>query len=1039
MKRSRYVVEVLMVLVLMSCAPQVGKIQVYDYKSMDKDTRRVHKRVEKFIERCIQEQYPVVIDRGTRIDSVRVNKQQRLIDIYLNARFGYRPWRENTVSQVYSALKKRLGRSYKSYRVTVYSKEFPLEELVPNYYRSDTLRYDRRRMPAIDGRTLPLVMNLDRAWYPKKGLFNRNIALWHSHGWYYEQSLNRWEWQRARLFRTVEDIGPIAFTLPYVVPMLENAGATVFLPRERDIQTHEIIIDNDTPMDWETFYMEENRDIRGDWYFRSDSSGFAVGDPPYGPGENPFRQGTWRSMPADSIATAEISWIPDFPETGDYAVYVSYAMSDSNVTDAHYTVYHTGGQTRFLINQQIGGGTWIYLGTFRFQAGYNPDIGRVSLTNQSAEVGRRVTADAVRFGGGMGNIARNGMTSGRPRFEEGARYYLQYAGMPDTLVFSLNNEESDYKDDYQSRGEWVNYLKGAPFGPNADRSHPGLGIPIDLSLAFHTDAGIARHDTVIGTLSIYATEGADSTTLFPDGMSRLANRDFADILQTQIVEDLRARWDPIWNRRGLWDRGYSEAYRPNVPAALLELLSHQSFLDMKFFHDPRFRFDVSRSIYKAMLRFLATQYNKDYIVQPLPVDHFQAMLSDSGTVTLSWQPVDDPLEPSAVPEKYVVYTRIEDNGWDNGRLVDEATFIISHLQPGIIYSYKVTAVNAGGESFPSEILSVCWYDQDVSPVLIVNAFDRVAPPAVVETERFLGFADFLDEGVPDRLDLGYTGQQYDFTPNSKWKDDDAPGHGASHADLETSVIAGNNFDYPRVHGNSLRAAGYAFCSASDEAVMDGMVNLHQFYAVDIILGEEKSTNWPKPGPRSMYEVWPESMRQAVTDYCLAGGNLFVTGAYIGTDIFARSEVDSSARDFINRILKMSWRTNHASRGGGVWCVDSTFMEFGTVFEFNTQPDRFLYAAESPDGIEPIDSTCTTILRYRENNVSAGIAYRDSVYALVAFGFPFETIKDTAMRNHLMQQVMIFFEDRQLATANINHTKLWEENALKPDEGNEPDN
>ena len=85
----------------------------------------------------------------------------------------------------------------------------------------------------------------------------------------------------------------------------------------------------------------------------------------------------------------------------------------------------------------------------------------------------------------MGSIARNGQTSGRPRFTEGARYYLQYAGMPDTLVYKLN-DESDYKDDYQSRAEWVNYLKGAPYGPNKDRSVEGLKIPIDLSLAFHS-------------------------------------------------------------------------------------------------------------------------------------------------------------------------------------------------------------------------------------------------------------------------------------------------------------------------------------------------------------------------------------------------------------------------------------------------------------------------------------------------------------------------------------------------------------------------
>ena len=41
-----------------------------------------------------------------------------------------------------------------------------------------------------------------------------------------------------------------------------------------------------------------------------------------------------------------------------------------------------------------------------------------------------VCADAVRFGGGMGNISRGGSISGLPRYLEGARYAAQWAGMP---------------------------------------------------------------------------------------------------------------------------------------------------------------------------------------------------------------------------------------------------------------------------------------------------------------------------------------------------------------------------------------------------------------------------------------------------------------------------------------------------------------------------------------------------------------------------------------------------------------------------------
>ena len=61
----------------------------------------------------------------------------------------------------------------------------------------------------------------------------------------------------------------------------------------------------------------------------------------------------------------------------------------------------------------MGGGTWVYLGTFDFDRGSNA-YNRVVLSNYSRSKGV-VTTDAVRFGGGMGNITRGGTTSGLPR------------------------------------------------------------------------------------------------------------------------------------------------------------------------------------------------------------------------------------------------------------------------------------------------------------------------------------------------------------------------------------------------------------------------------------------------------------------------------------------------------------------------------------------------------------------------------------------------------------------------------------------------
>jgi len=1005
MKLFRLCLTTLFASILVTCTTGELSKMGHDYSELDRTTRQAYKGVEEFLIHHTAPGSSIGLNTYTRFDSISVDKEARQVHIYFNGNLAEIPIREPLIDEIKALLHTSLGRKFNTYKLEMYADHLPIEALVPNYFRGSKRSYDRQRMPDSAERPLPLVRNNSYPWTPGAGLYNRNIALWHSHGWYYEQKFDRWEWQRARVFQTVEDLLTMSYTLKYLVPMLENAGAQVFLPRERDTQVNEVIIDNDTPGVRQAY--QEYASKTEKWLTLSDP-GFAIGNPPYESGDNPFFSGTSRYIKADSAGTAKIRWIPSLPEAGRYGVYITYSPADSNITDARYTVFHTGGETEFLVNQQIGGKTWIYLGAFEFNQDLNEAIHRVELTNQSSEEGQYVSADAVRFGGGMGNVARGGQVSGRPRFTEGARYYLQYAGMPDTLVYNLNQDESDYKDDYQSRGEWVNYLRGAPYGPNRDRDHAGLNLPIDVSLAFHTDAGYTRNDTVVGTLSIYSTEDYEEAEVFPDSISRLTNRDLADILQTQIVDDIRAKYDPDWARRMLWDRGYSEVFRPNVPSVLLELLSHHNFLDMKFAHDPRFKFDVSRSIYKALLRYIATQYNDEYVVQPLPVSHFQTTFTPSGGIRLDWRPVLDPLESSAVPEKYMVYTRIEDEGFDNGQLLDSPTLEIPVVEEGLIYSFKVTALNSGGESFPSEILSVCKMPGGQAPVLVVNAFDRVSPPATIESGDILGFMDLWDEGVSRGIDMNYTGSQYDLLAESPWLDDDEPGHGASFGDMETLLIPGNSFDFTHTHGKSIRESGHSYVSASDEAVWDGDISLNDYQLLDVILGEEKEIKGPKDFSPREFRGFPKPFQQKIRTYLDMGGNLFLSGAYVGFDLFA-NENDSLDRQFGKDVLNYVFRTDHAARTGGLQIAAGGIFnpESMSKLAFNTSYHPRIYKVESPDAIEPTERS-RTILRYSENNTSAAIA-TEGDSNIIVFGFPFETIVAETDRHEVMRAVLAFLE------------------------------
>src|SRR5205814_9807291 len=143
---------------------------------------------------------------------------------------------------------------------------------------------------------------------------------------------------------------------------------------------------------------------------------------------------------------------------------------------------------------------------------------------------------------------------------------------------------------------------------------------------------------------------------------------------------------------------------------------------------PRFR--SARAMYKGMLRFLASEYGFEPVVTPLAPDHLQVVTQGPDRVRVSWAAVEDALEATAKPDGFIVYRRDGDGGFDNGTLTKEPSAEVMLADPNAIYSFRVTSFNAGGESFPSEILAVRTGTENLKRALIVNAFDRICAPAM---------------------------------------------------------------------------------------------------------------------------------------------------------------------------------------------------------------------------------------------------------------------------------------------------------------------
>lgn len=904
-----------------------------------------------------------------------INIQEKTINIYAKEGFASQVFTPQKVRDIYKKLKSYLPSPYNSYNIKIYGHNVEINNLIPNLYRSN--KDFTRLWETQQGGQYPWVKNVSTPLKITKGLSGIHLTVWPSHGRYFDFKKNKWIWQRPSLYCTTEDLFTRSFVVPFLLPMLENAGAVVYSPRERDMHSVEIIVDNDScNIDPGGVYGE----IFGIEPFNAcEVPGFAKLREIYTTNQNPHIEGSARvamtTENSDGVSTA--NWVPSIPEDGEYALYVTYPTLPLSVPDAEYTIRHRNVETKIKVNQRIGGGTWVYLGTFDFSKGCSL-ANSISLSNYSEHPGM-IAADAIRIGGGMGNIAKNGKPSGLPRYLEGALYYAQWAGMPYD-VYNTKDGRNDYSDDINVRSNTLNYLAGgSSFVPDS----VGLKVPMELSLAVHSDAGYRTDNSVVGTLSIYTHCGDRETYDFKSGVSRLASSDFASIVQDDICRDLSYNLGREWNRRELYNRNYSESRKPEVPSMILETLSHQNFQDMLYGHDPNFKFLISRAIYKAITRFVATQHQVDYTIQPLPVSNFAAEVTDS-IVHLTWSPQIDSLEPSATPTSFIVYTSTENDGFDNGRLIyGKNNCVDLPIKKDVLYRFKVTACNDGGESFPSEVLTVLSASKETHKILIINGFTRLSSPAVVSNADSLGFDIKADIGVPYINTAEYCGAQTGFL-RSKIGIETSGGLGFSGRELEGQIIAGNNFNYPSIHAQAMRDEEnrYSISSCSMGAVNDGIVALGNYQMVDIIFGLQKDD---KQSSIYSYKTFTPKLQRILSDYLETDGNIMVSGAYVGTDMNNLDEQIFTANT-------LNYTPVKSIVGDNVLMNDK---EISITKKWNPN----MYAVQYVDVLNPIESS-ESLLKYKGGNTAAVVSSNS-----VVMGFPFESITSVTDRSFVMKRIL----------------------------------
>jgi len=943
---------------------------------------------------------------AAKLDSVKIDDENKTILIYANVEFSFRLFTAERVNDIYATLKSVLPGSVGKYRLQVISNGKEISEYIPNYQRKEL---DLSRMwRNIDYQGKPWVDNISRPFSIARGLYNRHIVIWPSHGRYWLNEQECWAWQRPALFCTTEDMFTLSIVTPFLIPMLENSGAVCYMPRERDWQLEEIIVDNDDPQSgftatdglnyWELSPREGFKNSRETYYINESPFKYANRDFLYVSDTlevDTVREiktsdckgsAFWTETTDDGEQVSTCCWMPHFKKAGKYAVYATYQSSENSTEHAIYKIVHNGIVTKVSVNQTMGGGTWVYLGSFGFGTGQSAQ-NAVYLDNATGEKGKILSADAIRFGGGMGNTAREedgteGVCSGMPRFLEGARYYCHYSGLPYD-VYNTKDGHSDYADDINCRSNALNWLAGGSvYVPDTI----GEKVPFELSLAVHSDAGYRRDNDIYGSLVISTLRNDTLGEYFKSGVHRMASSDFADIMQQNICQDMSTLLGRTWYRREHLRKNYSETRKPEVPSAILEILSHQNFSDMLLGHDPNVKFMLARSIYKAILKYIAFQHGSEYVVHPLPVQNFAAILQHNGKVRLTWSPTDDMTEKTATPSGYIIYTKRNDTDYDNGVLVKNAQEYIKDIDDDVIYSFKITAVNAGGESFPSEELSVYKSSKEATEALIVNGFTRLSSPCVVSTTDSLGFSLASDFGVPYMKTPEYCGNQFEFNRNK------LATLGKSDTGMQGKFVVGNTFDYPSVHGKAFVALGnVSFSASSVQAVEDNNVSLDTYDMVDLILGLQKDD-----GESSIrhYRTFTQDMRQSLSMYLDHGGRLFVSGAYLGSDMRTTEE-----RRFLAEKLKCQFAGQLSEN------MSNTISDENYTATFEREYNQETYAVQHPEAIKPVGEA-QMMLNY-DNGGCAGVACKIGNARTYVMSVPFESIKTDEARVGLMRQIVEF--------------------------------
>jgi len=816
---------------------------------------------------------------------------------------------------------------------------------------------------------------------PAGALTGKTVVLNQAHGWLDDDRgattagyPNRWRVQRTKIFDTLEDYSCPELLNLYVIPALHNVGAKVHTVREPDLQTNMVIVDNTTAA---PRYEEV-----GTWGTSSATRGWVPPTLPIsGANTDPFANAsaTRFTTVVSGAPTATATFNPNIPAAGFYNVYVTHSSGTNRPTAGHIQVHHSGGVTDYYVDQTKDGATWLLLGNFYFESG---TAGKVVVLNDGAgaDVGKAVIADAVRFGGGMGDVARriHGV-SGKPRWQEECINYLQYIGgwatgsnlRPDITQINTNNTGNPYFSDEEFG--WSRRPRYASWELTRDSESASNFAYV----GWHTNAagsgcaGAGTTDSGSGARGTAAFRDVDAdATAFTEALT--------EACQAAVVDNLKKTYNADWRERStriVASNSYGECSQGNlgsVPGFFFEGLFADEEDDNLPWRDPKFRATVARGIVQGLITYWGGT-----TFPPESPTHLRVRNQGSNQVKLDWTagPVRTPTMPyGSAATSYLVYRSTNGFGFDNGTPAASNTLTVS-VTPGQVVYFRVAAVNSAGVSFPTETLAVRAPAAGLPSLLVVNGSDRT------------------DGNLPSRVASSGVGGCSGSFPNT-----------VRTGDWRTF----QRFNYIIQHATAIGAANVAFDSCANECIENGQVSLGSYSIVDWIGGQEAEAYTYDPEDNTAIKP---AAQTAIQNYLAAGGKLFMSTAELAWD-FDRASQPAGEVAFMTNYMKARYSADSSNTftaqgaAGSIFAGVASFtFDNGTGGTYEVRfPDVLTATGGSSAALNYVGGTGGVAAIQYTGNFGVGTTPGKLVY----MGFPFETIINQTTRNTVMANILNYF-------------------------------